>query len=267
MPLVFQRSWFKRGIVPAARLVAFVSCFSGSLILAYLAIPSSRAVGVPPEIEVLPGTIQDVGAVRQRSVTKARFQLTNRSNALVTITSLSPSCDCTSFDINKRDLRPGETSIISLEYQSGTSRGIVEAMTRIDYRTANNPRERSVSLIVRGQIDPDFEVDPESIEFTASSPLVQHVILRPRHIARLDVLAANPNKPFLTADIADRDDDGSVDVEITFHPDLFYKGAGPAWVSITTDCEAQPTLRVPVRVHAPGSRDARNTLSPRESRT
>lgn len=61
----------------------------------------------------------DVGEIPQGTPKLIEFQFKNTSNKAVIITSVKPSCGCTTSDYTKESIAPGKTGFVKAIYNAG----------------------------------------------------------------------------------------------------------------------------------------------------
>jgi hypothetical protein len=211
---------------------------------------------------VVPDKVQDLGLVPQGSERVAEFRLVNRSRDDLELLGATTSCSCTSANLGRNRLAPGESTTIALTFHSGHSRGRIAIEGLLGYRSATAPDvTRTLTLHASGVIDPDFDVHPESLTFNADGPLRQSITLKPRRVSTLDVLSVQGDKRFLKTEILSTRPD-EVIVAIEYLPERHYPDAGPASVLILTDAPHEPRHLFPVRVSPTSSPQPRTTDSP-----
>lgn len=225
-------------------------CLGGSIVstvLFYVA-PSTRA-----DLEVLPGPVQQLGEVRQGTVTKVTFALRNVSSKPISILNVGTSCGCTRSQLSQAQIAPQSSSLLTLLYSAGETRGPI-AIEAIVVCKHDGGRPRKVVLRAQGRIDPEFSVTPEQVAFEPDGPSIERICLSPRHVERLRVTKAVCDQRFFAARVVAAGPDEQQVVEVAFDPSEYYADAGPAHVSIHTDCDRQPIVMVPLSVTAQSSR-------------
>lgn len=198
--------------------------------------------------DISPGAIQEFGTVRQAAEVDVLYELTNSLSVPLAILDVGTSCGCTSSQISRKDIGPGESAALTLTYKSGQSRGEVRVHAIVVYQCDNEASPRSMALRATGDIDPDYGIEPEQLNFSSTEPSSLTVALWPRHIPSLNIAKAMCDKRFFSARIIDADSSGKQLVEVSFNPEGFYADAGPAHLVIHTDSNRQPIARIPLKV-------------------
>jgi hypothetical protein len=94
-------------------------------------------------LEISP-TTQDLGQVRFGDVAQTSFAILNTTSRLVNLTRLSTSCGCTQAQADKTELKPGETALIVVSFDSAahaqeSEKGEVERTIYLDTDHPNFP--------------------------------------------------------------------------------------------------------------------------------
>lgn len=227
-------------------LVALFLCMAGSVLSAFLyfSLPSDSN----KDIEVLPSAMQDFGQVKQGTSTPITYSLVNASSIPLKIHNVVTSCGCTTTSISKKEIAPGEKSVLTLSYDSGQTRGSIHVAAHVIYSDAMSEEYKSLPLEAKGAIDPDYGIKPERLQYEGNKKLSKRVVVWPRHTKDLSVTNVTCNKRFFTARIVKQAVDGQMQIEVVFDPSEYYQDAGPAHLSISTTSQVQPVALVPIEV-------------------
>lgn len=200
------------------------------------------------DLEVLPGRFQKVGPIRQATKSSVDYTIYNRASVPVRIVDLVTSCVCSGVKLSKRELAPGEFVTLTWNYDTRAERGSLVIRGMIAYKREDEEQSRVLRIGLEAQIDPDYAVEPERLQFGDGWPLVQRVSVSPRHISELRIDEATCNLRFFKARVLPKDLPDRQDIEVTFQRDGYYPDAGFARLVVSTDSERQPTLSVPLDV-------------------
>ena len=200
------------------------------------------------DLDVLPGAIQEIGKIRQGTSTKLEFKLQNRSSVAIQILNVGTSCGCTTSELSQNVVRPSESLLLTLTYNSGQLRGPINVQAIVVYQRDGAEQPQSLVLRALGEIDPDYSVLPERLEFEEFQPAVRRLVLWPRYGNELRLESAICDKRFFTAQIIDVPELDRQAVDVSFQPNGYYTDAGPAHIAIHTNSERQPVLVVPLDV-------------------
>lgn len=198
------------------------------------------------DLEVLPDPFQRIVGIRQGTKTNVQYTIRSRASVPVRIVQVLNSCSCAGVDLPRKELGPGESVVATLRFDSGQYRGSVDASAVLAYRKDGEERPRYLKIALLAEIDPDYAVVPERLQFGRGAPLVQRVTLSPRHISDLQIKKAVCTLRFFSARVLPTDDPNQQHVEVAFLPDEYYPDAGIAELVVSTTSERQPTLRVPL---------------------
>ena len=224
-------------------LVASFLCVVGAALSAFLyfSLPES-------DLEVLPSATQDLGQVKQGESASITYSLVNVTSRPLRISNVVTSCGCTTTSISRKEIAPDEKSVITLSYDSGQSRGPIHILAHVFYSDATSNEYESFPLEATGEIDPDYGIKPERLQFGRDVGFSRRVVVWPRHTQSLKVMNVACDKRFFKARIIEPAADGQVRIEVQFDPREYYQDAGPAHLSISTSSQIQPVALVPIEV-------------------
>ena len=89
----------------------------------------------------------DFGQVREGQIVKHAFRLQNESDKTITIKDTHTSCGCTTSEIKKRVLRPGESAEIGVSFNSKGYSGEVKQFIYVN----TDDIDTSTSLGINGE--------------------------------------------------------------------------------------------------------------------
>lgn len=135
-------------------LVIFVLLFSVLAVWGYF-----KAVSAPEEGESYPvieieSSDFDFGEITYGDIFTHTFKVKNTGTADLEIKRIATSCACTSAEIEKEILSPGEEAVLSVRYESGLmtgdhAKGLQE---RIIYIKSNDPVNPQVEATIKGYV-------------------------------------------------------------------------------------------------------------------
>jgi hypothetical protein len=158
-----------------SRLVRFVLtavlCVSGGVSLfaaAKLFFPSMlSARPTQPALQSIP-EILDIGNVEQFVSVKSSLSLKNTGNKEIKIVDTRKSCGCSDAVIANPVLKPGESTLVNLVWNTGKSEGKVRLPINFDYvEVGSEDRKQTVTTSIQGIVLTDVSVDPKQIVFTS----------------------------------------------------------------------------------------------------
>jgi hypothetical protein len=118
-----------------------------------------------PRIEFA-SPVFDFGRVKQGEVVRLDFAFKNSGRAAVEISDVQPGCGCTTALQWDRRVEPGQTGVISLQFNSAGFSSTVHKSATV---TCNDPRQPTVTLQIQGDVWTPFAVTPASATFTVST--------------------------------------------------------------------------------------------------
>ena len=118
----------------------------GNLFLVVLLLQSTF-VNSQPKLEVKNAKI-NFGSVKKGEVIKNKFEITNTGNSPLIIEDVEISCSCTSADFSTEPILPGQTSTITVIFNTKTVYG---RQDRIVYILSNHPKG-PVKLRYKGMV-------------------------------------------------------------------------------------------------------------------
>lgn len=102
-------------------------------------------------------TDYDFGKVDSGVVVKHEYIFTNTGSATLEVSSVHPSCGCTTAGEYDKQVAPGQTGKIPVQFNSGGYGGAVHKTIAV---TCNDPAQPSVTLNLQGTIWKAFDVTP-----------------------------------------------------------------------------------------------------------
>ncbi len=111
---------------------------------------------------VVPEPVFDFGSMQDTETLNHKFLLRNEGTGILKITNVRPSCGCTTTELEKNELAPGEEVNISAAVNlSGRQGKQVKAITV----TTNDPNNQSVQLRMEGMVTASINVEPDRVNF------------------------------------------------------------------------------------------------------
>lgn len=126
---------------------------------------ASRAEASSPRIQFA-GTEFDFGRVHSGDVVKHTFVFTNAGDAVLEIKDVRPSCGCTTTGSWDRQIAPGRTGAIPLEFNSSGFQGEVGKVVAV---LCNDPAQSNVTLRLKATVWNAIDVTPGNVVFNVSS--------------------------------------------------------------------------------------------------
>ena len=104
----------------------------------------------------------DFGTMYRGKRVSHRFVIRNSGDEMLKINNVRSSCGCTVPTLDKRELKPGESTELVAVFDSGRFRGQV---TKNIYLYSNDPTEAIKKLSIHSFIKQDLMVEPSTIYF------------------------------------------------------------------------------------------------------
>jgi len=102
--------------------------------------------------------VYDFGKVSAGEPVKHEYVFTNTGDALLIISNVQPSCGCTTAGQWTKQVEPGQTGVIPIQFNSGAYGGPVGKTITI---TSNDKGQRQVVLQLKGTIWKPIDVNPQ----------------------------------------------------------------------------------------------------------
>jgi hypothetical protein len=203
----------------------------------------------------------DLGRVTPSEEVFAHFDFTNRSDRMVTIRKLEPSCGCLQPDMKKWVYYPGESGHFLLRVQTANQEaGAKEYEVAVKYE---DPQPQETKVVFRVHL-PDNQVfiRPRSLIVTnlgASTPTVKDIEIidrrpEPLSIAKVDCTRSNIVELSPVTTEIDELGHTRFRFQVTIPADL-PEGHVEAMLRVYTQDPNYRVLRVPLRVHTEKPRD------------
>ena len=147
---------------------------------------TKSAAGAPetsgPKIEFAT-QIFDFGKVSAGELVRHDFVFTNTGRALLEITAVRPGCGCTTAGTWDRRVKPGQTGVIPLQFNSANFDGKVAKSATV---TCNDPVKSNLVLQITGTVWKPIEITPLMAIFKVSDELQTNEAKVVRIVSHLD---------------------------------------------------------------------------------
>jgi hypothetical protein len=198
-----------------------------------------------PQIQFA-STVYDFGKVVAGEVARCEFVFTNTGDALLEINGVAPGCGCTAAGEWTRQVEPGKTGTIPLQFNSSHYMGAVAKTATVASNARNQP---TVVLQIKGTIWKPIEVIPPNVVMTIvpDSPSNAPAVVR---------IVSGLNEPISLSDPQSSNPEFAVEVrtnqpgkvfELLIHPvPPFGQGAAQGTISVKTSSSNTPVVSVSV---------------------
>ena len=201
----------------------------------------------------------DLGPIQPTSEVRGTFVFENRGSAEVVIDEITPSCGCLNPQISTRKLAPGEKGHITLRMQPANELpGKKEYFADLKYR---DPEPQEVRVTFRLELPvQQLAVRPRAlVVYQNGDEATQHAVTvadsRPQPC---NVRSATINSPYATVELMGAEETAAAGrvthVQVTVSGKV-PQGRHEAIITIETDDEHSPILRVPVLIQGRSAKD------------
>jgi hypothetical protein len=199
--------------------------------------PDTNAMAVP-KIEFAT-MVYDFGRRKVGEPVQCEFVFTNTGGAVLQVTSVHPGCGCTTTGNWTREVPPGQTGVIPVQFNGVAPPGMVSKAITV---TCNDPARSTVVLQIRGTLWKPIEVTPQFAVFNVTEEAVTNASTVVRVInnedAPLALLSAECNNPFFRAAIITNQPGKEFEVHIRPVPPLPSQNVGGVITLKTTSTNA-----------------------------
>ena len=120
--------------------------------------PAPEAVGGSGPKIVFATPVYDFGRIKGGDIVKYTFVFTNAGSALLQVSNVHAPCGCTTAGDWTRQVEPGKTGSIPIQFNSGNFNGPVTKAVTV---TCNDAKQPTVGLQIKGNIWKPIEVTPQ----------------------------------------------------------------------------------------------------------
>lgn len=190
----------------------------------------------------------DAGVVRSGPLLRQVYRVTNPSATLpLQIVGLDGTCGCIRKSFAKSDLKPGETTDITVEINTLTQpEGPNTWKTNVRYRVGSATMEERITLELVAKIVKELEVKPPMLAISSEGAAKSTIVLTDRRATPLTVKAITSTSTYLTANVREAKE-GTISIEVSIAEGVA-TGSHDETILITTSDPLYPELRVPVRI-------------------
>jgi hypothetical protein len=110
--------------------------------------------------------LYDFGTVNIGTMVKHDYVFTNTGNATLVLTDVHPYCGCTVAGNWTKEVAPGQTGVIPIQFDTSGRAGTIDKMVKV---TSNAKTQPSLDLKLHGQIWRPIDINPQYAVFNLSS--------------------------------------------------------------------------------------------------
>lgn len=130
-------------------------------VLLALAVLAASATNAAPKIEFENECI-DLGKIASGNPITATFKSANAGDAELEITAVRPGCGCTKAETSKSKIAPGESSTITIVFNSSGYSGAVSKSISV---ATNDPARPNLAISFKTEVVPLAKLKPERLNF------------------------------------------------------------------------------------------------------
>lgn len=221
---------------------------SASLILVLL-LTLAAAAAQTQTLTVSPRQL-DFGTMKQQQTATATVTLTNDGGGKLVIGRVDADCGCTVPTLEIKELRPGESTEMEIEFSSKRFSGNVFKTVRVE---SNDPASPMVDIIITAKVTTPLVVDPVSqrVGFRRTAQgevLTQRVTFTATEVPRLEITADGTRRGLFDVAVVnnlDGDPQKSA-LDVTVPADI-PAGKQRDNVRVRTNIEDMPTVDIEMR--------------------
>jgi len=137
-------------------------------------------------------------------VIKVLFEIKNLAPKKVKVKGLKAWCSCTNITIDKGDLESGESSHVSLEWNTLGNSGVFKKNLVIEIENGEDVERYSVSLDFN--INPLFYISEKTIKIDTKNVKDFEIIIRPNLLKNVSIIRCGSNLNFIKTQIFQKEE-------------------------------------------------------------
>ena len=195
---------------------------------------------------------RNLGVLRQAEMVQTSFRLRNSSKEAIELVAVQTSCGCAAAIVGEKQLQPGATSDLTVQFATGTARGRRTAVVQLVYRGLKTGHQRLLILPVTATVEPDYDFQPAQVQFArgeSATSTVRFWAVRQADFAISDVYVESSalNKLQVTASCVPPEP-GRSDwvIVVEYQPGEGESVLDHAQVVVKTNSVREPICRIPV---------------------
>lgn len=188
--------------------------------------------------------VYDFGKVRAGEPVKHTFIFTNLGDATLILANVQPSCGCTTAGEWTRQVEPGKTGTIPVQFNSGNYSGPVTKTVTV---TSNDKTRPSAVLQIKGTLWKPIEVTPQMAVLNVPLGTQTNVVTVVRIVSNLDepitLSAPESNNRAFTAQLTPTQPGKEFQLTISAAPP-FEPGKAQAQITLKTSLTNMPLITI-----------------------
>ena len=232
--------------VIALPLLVFTAIYS--MRMALRPDPSGRLIVAEPYVYV--------GKVPRGGTGLGEFVVCNDTGLPVHLNDAKPTYPCTVIGFKPRTLEQGEVFRFGGEYKVGSARGRSYASIMLNYSLPRGVSSRTSTIELRlvADIEPDYLVEPQRLEFGPRSRSSQTLTITPNRLANLEISTVELSRAAFSARLRDATTGSKTRrIEVTYDPSANGQPmqGDPPCLMIKTNSAHEPTHRFALAIATP----------------
>ena len=130
------------------------------------ALSTSATEVAAPQIQCQEATF-DFGSHDASEMVEHTFLVKNTGTADLEIKKVQPACGCTTAELDKNIIPPGDSAKIAAKLSLAGRSGEVQKPINID---SNDPTNPTLQLLIKGIVSADFQISPSTMMMRKDSP-------------------------------------------------------------------------------------------------
>lgn len=193
---------------------------------------------------------KDFGSVPRGAILQHSFKIRNNTKDVVGLAGVRSSCGCTSAQLSKRYLQPGEETQLLVRMDSGRFRGL---KTVTLYARLDRPEAQEVRIWIKANSRDDIAVNPEVVDFRtvrAGEGGSTQIQVRFFGLPEAEIEKVSSASGYLTAKVTDAKRT-QLESQFTVEVELSKQAPVGRWYSdiwLDTNQQASSKIRIPVRM-------------------
>ena len=195
----------------------------------------------------------DIGKIYEGDIKSGSFFIRNVSDTPVKIVNVIASCGCTKWKLDKKDIAPGDSVFLSLEFDSAGRKGKLFLPATINYEMINHANKDEkvlfhlpVEMIV--EVIPDYECTPEEVIFDSHTYQKKQIQISPVGCGTIDLKEVVLSKPFFEVEMIASNEEKNRYLEISFFPDKYEPDSGKSILKVDAITDQNKESQILIRL-------------------
>ena len=217
-----------------------------TLFLGVILTASAVSAQLPEPKAVYSSSLFNFGKLQPGAVADTKFTISNSGNAPLEIQKVIASCGCTSADVDKKSIPPGESATLAVRF---SSKGFFGEQVKNVRVYTNDPKAHSLLFTLRGEVEREFSIQPAQFFFgnvlKGSSPRIQLHLSAKRPGILLGEVSTRSEFLDVRAVDAGTAEEPAKDIEVIIKPGVSTQILRSS-VMIRTNSENESVVSIPV---------------------